>query len=413
MIRRGLQPGACPDSFVRSRRRAFMGPAVMTRQALHLIAAAARRKLLGHRQYDGTAREICEQVVHACFEPRARFFRASPGSYAEFWARDFGRCVPALLELGFEREVGDTYCYALSQYASAGHFALVITRAGHLFDFPAYASDGLAFFLHGLGKLGDGALVRRHRGFLEREVERFVDLVIDPGTGLVRRRTLFSEAQDYAIRDSSCYSNCLVYVLRQALDRLGLSNPLERYDYPTLVVQRFWDRDHFLDDQGGSSHPAGDAQVLPFWSGLFGRDTAARTRLGTVLRWMDAAGLNHPLPCRYGVSKSTGPRMHALHRINPWQRDTVWTCLGLHLLEVLRDFGHPRLPVELERYRTMVERVGCFPEILDGRTAELYDGPLVMSEDSMLWAASLWNLLAPRGVGTAGPGHHASEAQES
>jgi hypothetical protein len=398
MIRGGRGAAAVDDSASRASRRAFLDPAVMVRQGLRLVAVAVQRRLVGHRRYAGTAREICEQVVRACFDPRARFFRASRASYAEFWARDFGRCAPALLGLGFEREVGDTYSYALDRYARAGHFALVITRQERLFDFPAYAPDGLAFFLHGLAELADGAIVRRHRGLLEKEIDRFVALVIDPSTGLVRRRTHFSEAQDYAIRDSSCYSNCLLYVLRQSLHRLGLPNPLERYDYPALVVRRFWDRDHFLDDQGGSPRPAGDAQVLPFWSGLVGRDTSARVRLDAALRWMDAQGLNHPLPCRYGVSKTAGPRMHPLHWINPWQRDTVWTCLGLHLLEVLRDFAHPRFPLELERYRALVERLGCFPEILDAGNAKLYHGPLIMSEDSMLWAASLWSLLESSGT---------------
>lgn len=112
---------------------------------------------------------------------------------------------------------------------------------------------------------------------------------------------------------------------------------------------------------------------------------------------MDEQGLNRPLPSRYGVAGSAGRQMHLLHRLNPWQGDTVWTCLGLHLLEVLRDFEHPRFPAELDRYRAMVERLGCFPEVLDARSAELFEGPFYMSEDSMLWAANLWSLLVPGG----------------
>jgi hypothetical protein len=355
-----------------------------------------RRKILGHRRYQGSAAEICEQIVRGCFDPVQGFFMTSTTSYPEFWARDFGRCVPALLSLGFEREVDDTYHHALERYAEAGHFALTITPGGRLFDFPAYAPDGFAFFLHGLEKLGDRALVERHRSLLERETERFVALVLDPATGLVRRGGRFSEAQDYAVRDSSCYSNCLCHLLQRSLDGLGLPNPLERYDYRALVIGRFWAGDHFLDDQSRREYPSGDAQVLPFWSGILERDEPGRARLDTVLRWMDDQGLNRPLPCRYGVSGSAGPRMTALHWLNPWQGDTVWTCLGMHLLEVLRAFEHPRFPVELERYRALVEREGCFPEVLDGERGEPYRGSLYMSEDSMLWAANLWSLLTPR-----------------
>jgi hypothetical protein len=104
--------------------------------------------------------------------------------------------------------------------------------------------------------------------------------------------------------------------------------------------------------------------------------------------------------------------MHALHRINPWQHDAAWTCLGLHLLEVLRDFDHPRLGPELRRYREMVERLGCFPEVLDPHSAELFEGPLLASEDSMLWAANLWSLLDRTGrtSNATGPRRTCAEA---
>jgi hypothetical protein len=369
----------------------------MVSEGWRLVRAGIRRKWFGHQRYQGSAAEICEQVVRRCFDSERRFFRTSVTSYPEFWARDFGRCVPALLSLGFEREVGDTFRYALGRYAEAGHFALVITPGGRLFDFPAYAPDGFAFLIFGLEKLGDRSLVEQHRALLEREAERFVDLVLDERTGMVRRGQHFSEAQDYSVRDSSCYSNCACFLLSRSLRALGLANPLERYDYRALVEEHFWAGDHFLDDRSGGQHPSGDAQLLPFWAGLIDPNQPGRARLDNVLWWMDAQGLNRPLPSRYGVSTGEGRTLHLLHRLNPWQGDTVWTCLGLHLLEVLRDFGHPSFPGELERYRALVERLGCFPEVLDAGTADLYEGPFYMSEDSMLWAANLWSLLTSPG----------------
>jgi hypothetical protein len=318
----------------------------------------------------------------------------SVSSYPEFGARDFGRCVPALLALGFEREVGETFRYALEHYERARRFALVVTPGRRLFDFPAYAPDGFAFFVFGLERLGDRSLVARFRSLLERETERFAAIVLEQRTGLVRRDICYSEAQDYAIRDSSCYSNSICFLLQRSLDALGLANPLASSDYRGLVPDQFWDGDHFLDDQTRPPYPSGDAQVLPFWTGLSGRGPEARERLDRVLRWMDLQGLNSPLPCRYGTSNHPGRRMHALHLVHPWQHDNVWTCLGLQFLEVLRDFEHPRYGSELEGYRTLVERVRCFPEVLDGRTGELWAGPLGLSEDSMLWAANLWAMLA-------------------
>jgi len=371
-----------------------------------IVRVGLRRKRTGPERYQGSAEDICEQIVRRCFEPRRRFFRTSLWSYPELWARDFGRCVPALVGLGFEREVAETYRYALACYEREGAFALVITPDGRLFDFPAgYAPDGFAFFLHGLASLRDGALVDRHRAFLEREAARFATIVTDPETGLVRRGVLFSEAQDNAIRDSSCYSNAACLLARDALAALGLQNPLARFDYAALL-ERFWEGDHYVDDLRRPPFASGDAQLLPLWCGALGKGPAARARLDAVLAYMDAQGLNSPLPSRYGTGPAPGRRMHLVHRINPWQVSAVWTCLGIHLLELLRDLRHPRFTVELARYRALVERERCFPEVLD-ETGALFRGPVLLSEDSMLWAANVWHLLRA-GRGAARPDATAS-----
>lgn len=178
----------------------------------------------------------------------------------------------------------------------------------------------------------------------------------------MRKKILFSEAQDYAIRDSSCYSNAVCHLLLRQLDVLGLPNPLAYIDYPTLILERFWQENHFLDDLSGATYPSGDAQIMPFWCGVFDQNPAARSKLDKVIHWMD---YYHPFPCRYGIAADPNRRMLILHRLNPWQKDAIWTCLGMQFLEVLADFGHPRFSPELDAYKNLVEKLGFFPEILD------------------------------------------------
>ncbi|MBN1960234.1 MAG: hypothetical protein JW841_04750 [Deltaproteobacteria bacterium] len=160
-----------------------------------------------------------------------------------------------------------------------------------------------------------------------------------------------------------------------------------------VQLEHFWQQDHFVDDLSQPIWPSGDAQILPFWCGAFDHNIASRQRWDTVLYWLDEQGLNTPLPCCYGVLGQYNRRMHLLNWLNPWQQNTVWTCLGLHFLEVLRDFSHPRFIIELERYRLLVEQLGCFPEVLNPKNSQLYEGALILSEDSMLWAANLWSML--------------------
>ena len=368
---------------------------LLVTEGARIVASGLARRVLGHRRYEGDAAQICEQIIATLFDPHRRFYRTSLTTYPEFWARDFGRAAPALLALGRESEVGDTFRYALARYEREGRFALVITPRNHLFDFPVpcYAPDGFAFFLRGLAALRDDGLVRRHRGFLERESRRFHETVVDPATGLVRRGVHFSEAQDYAVRDSSCYSNVMCYVVQRALDSLGLPNPLARYDYRRLIVEGYLFDDLFLDDARRSDHVSGDAAILPFWSGLLGHGDAARTLFERVLVRMDAAGLNRPYPSRYGASRARRGDALRIERLNPWQRDAVWPCLGLQLVEALCDYGMRRSAVELDALRRLVERHRCFPEVVDTRTEGLYRSAVYTAEDSMIWAANLLALL--------------------
>jgi len=293
--------------------------------------------------------------------------------------------------------VGATYRFAFGHYERIGRFAVTLTPSGRPFDFPwgCYAPDGFALFAHGLAALEDGELVRRHRGWLERETRRFLEIVIDPKTGFVRRGVHFSEARDYSRRDSSCYSNVMCHVLSLALDRLGLPNPLSRYDYATLIPDAFLRAGRFLDDARGPGTLSGDANILPFWSGLLGHGEDARALFERIVAQMDADGFNTPLPSRYGVSDaSPGDGAILLDRLNPWQRDAVWPCLGLHLAEALRDYGlRSRLSEALAAFRRLVELHRCFPEVVDARSGDLFRSSVYCSEDSMIWAANLLRLL--------------------
>lgn len=364
-------------------------------EGARIVGAGMKRKLFGARRYRGSAKDICEQICRGCFDEARGCYQTSLTSYTQFWARDFGRCAPALLDLGFEGQVGRTYAYALSVYERFGRFALVITPSGELFEFPlrSYAPDGFAFFLMGLAHLGDTSLVKKHRGLLEREIARFYDTVVDPGTGLVRSGAHFSEAQDYVVRSSSCYSNVMCFVAQRSIDALGLSNPLSGFDYPALIRERYFAGEHFYDDEKRRDYVSGDASILPFWSGLFGWDEDAAGIFARVLRTLDAEGIGSPLPARYGNTARKNRDMIFIERFNRWQRDAVWTCLGIHLLETLERLDPDRFAFELRRYEELVEEMGCFPEVLDAQTKALFSGPFYKAEDSMLWAANLWRML--------------------
>jgi len=120
----------------------------------------------------------------------------------------------ALLALGFEQEVGDTYRYALGRYVAA-----VTSRwslpAGQLFDFPAYAPTALRSSSTVSPSSVTGRSSRdtgRSSSTRSSALPRWSSILEAAWSSGV----LFSEAQDYAIRDSSCYSNCACHCCNEA-----------------------------------------------------------------------------------------------------------------------------------------------------------------------------------------------------
>ena len=358
-----------------------------------IVGSGLFRKAFGHHTYNGDAEAICTQIVQRLYDGKRGYFRTSRTTYPDFWARDFGRSVPSLIALGYREEVLSSYRYALDIYQKQNRFALVITPRGSLFDFPYYAPDGFAFFLRGLTFLDAPDLIARYQGFLERAFRHFVAKVVDRKTGLVRRDRHYSEAQDFTKRTSSCYSNAMCRIVQQAADALGLANPLARYDYTALIMEHFWAGDHFWDDMDKRPYVSGDACITPFLAGVVD-DPQARFEI--VLERMDREQLTRPYVARYGNTPKKNRPMIRIERFNKWQRDTVWTCLGLQLLDLLKQYDMNRYLLELGKLEQLVATLKCFPEVLFPDPCALYKGPFYMSEDSMLWAADLLRMLKER-----------------
>ena len=370
---------------------------------LNLVCVSARIFATGQirrirpRQYHGSPEAICRQIVEACYDSKKKYFRTSAQTYPELWSRDFGRCVPALIHTGYRDEVVNSYLFAFRAYQRAGRYELTVLPSGSLYNFPfgSYSPDGFAFFLYGLCALNEPGLVADNKHFLNREAARFFRTVVAPRNGTVKENIHFSEAQDYLRRSSSCYSTCCCFIVQQALNKLGLDNPLASYNYSEILKHRYFNPEghFFYDDMHRRNYISGDANILPFWSGMVSKPGFAD--IMNVLEKMDESELNSPYPSRYRNGTEKLPSLR-LDRVNPWQTDSVWTCLGLHLLEMLYIYHRERFQSELNKICELVSRLRCFPEVIHHRTKNLYQYPLYVSETSMLWAANLLNLLQER-----------------
>ncbi len=311
------------------------------------------------------------------------------GHFCEFYARDFGWCTESLLLLGYRKEVISTLDYALSAFQRHGKVEQSINPAGRPFTFPGgkYSPDALAFIARSLRLTADRKLIVKYRDFLNSEVKRYFELVIDRKTGLVRKDRSFSSMKDYSIRQSSCYDNVMTAMLSFDLDALGLPNPFKRWDYHRLIIKHFWTGKYFLDDLSGSKAVCGDANVLPFWSGVVTDKSTLKKAAASMMR----EGLDKPFPLKYTHRRFSGQKMIGKEIFaGNYERDAIWPHVGLMYIKVVALLDKGLARHYLSQYEKQVLLHKNFLEVYD-RDAKPFKNFFFHADEGMLWVANfLW-----------------------
>ena len=390
-------------------RLSLLHPAVVA-MGLHVARVRVRRALLGHRRYPGDAAAIVRAGLEACWN--GRYLTASPGTYRQFWARDTAFAAPSLVRLGgpWPERLVSTLSWALDVWTKRGTH--VTTTISPVLRWPVdifdYGVDSLPLLLHALRAAsespdravagGASALAHQHAGWIAQEVEQYVDQVVDPATGLVRADRVFSAHRDTFRNGSTAYANTMVALLGRTLVETGWGPDLlsdhfradETIDWSALLRRHFWLGDRFRD-RLGADETSGEANVVPFWSGIVVDRSMQAAALDTLRR----EGYASPYPLRFDVThRSDG--LYGAFRLwsADYQTTTSWTSLGSIYLALLREIDPRAAEVDLDRMRALIERDRTFWEVLDGAGRPWRSkSRLSVSDVSMLWGAILLELL--------------------
>jgi len=351
-------------------------------QGTRIFLQSLKNKIKPHR-YFGTAEDICKLTVDDCWN--GRFFQTSTNNFPQFWTRDFAWCTQSLLKLGHEEKVHHTLRYAINNFKHHNKITTTITPGGKPFDFPTAAVDSLPWFIHSIRV--SKFPYYDNRGFLNLQIQHFFKEFIDPNTGLVKVDLHVSSMKDFAVRKSSCYDNCMVGMLAADIVELKLVNPFEKYDYPALLKEHFWNGTFFFDDLTKKMYAAGDANIFPFITGLI----ADRALLASALHSIDGAQLAEPFPLKY-----TSTRHHVTFAwqevlMRNYEGTTIWTHMGPLYIKLLQHVDKDKAALYKERYKQTIEKYGNYLEVFnpDGTP---YKTPFYTCDQGMLWAANYLTL---------------------
>lgn len=354
---------------------------IIVSEGVRMFKRNLRIRKKGFPQYKGNAEQVCKQIVDKCWN--GKYFETSyNGNYPEFYCRDFGMATRALLKLGHKGKVRKTLEYALSTFKKHNRITTTINPKGKPFNFPTYGPDSLAFLLHSIFLLGDKNLVERYKIFLNEQVKIFFNKVVDKN-GLPKKKH-FSSMKDYSLRKASCYNLCMCYVVQKYSRKLGLVNPLKKFDYEKLLMKYYWTGEYFLDDLSGKTYISGDANTLPLWTGLV-KDKKIMKKVVSAIR---KHKLDEPFPLRYTKRDNTEVDMHWLEIFaKDWERHVLWLHLGYLYIEAVAKVDKKLSKQYIQRYEEHIERFKNHLEVFepDGKP---YNSRFFYSSDSMLWAAN-------------------------
>ena len=353
-------------------------------EALRIFKRSLYVKKHGVKKYNGSADAICKQIVKDCWNER--YFQVSTGHFCEFYIRDFGICIDSLLRLGYKKEIKQTLAYAMEIY-SKQRLKTTITPRGKAVDIFMYSPDSLAFLIRSLRVAGAKDLILKYRDFLIKEIDKFHKLVVDKKTGLVREDRYFGGMKDEAKRRSSCYDNIMAAMLNNELNKLKLYNPLKKYNFKKNIKHMFWNGKYFIDDLRGSKEiVTGDANVFPFWTGVF----TDKKMLKKAVEAMQSNKLDKPFPLKYS-SKDSGEMIFIEKFVPNYERNMCWMHMGSLYVQLVKQINKKKAHEYKLKYKKIIEKHHNFLELFnpDGTP---FESKFYYADEGMLWAGNYLRL---------------------
>ena len=364
-----------------------MKPIIIS-EGLRMFTRNIRVKFSGIEKYNGNDEEICKKIVEDAYNKEKKHYQVSVQNYPEFYSRDFGWIIQSLINLGHKKRVVDTLKYALKIYENNDGITVAISPSEKPFDFPdIYSPDSVTYLFRSLRIAESKPLILKYKDFLNQEIKRFEDTVIDKTKGIVVMKN-FSGMRDYAIRESSCYDMIMACMLDQEIDKINvlmkkevLRNHLKKYSLKNNLIKYYWTGSYFKDALH-DNELSGHCNVYPYWLEII----TDKKMLESSIKEIEKRRLHEPFPLKYGNIE----KKFLWHEffVKGWEKESVWGMLGMAYIDIVSRIDKKKALSYLEQYKKKVLENNGFIEVYDHKGI-YYRSAFYTTDSSMSWAANL------------------------
>lgn len=232
-------------------------------------------------------------------------------------------------------------------------------------------------------------LLREYRPTIEKELARYLALVIDPATGLANKKVALSGARDNVRRESGFYDNIIAYATAKDAAALGLKLPCPAMyqlsksscdfeQWKKNITRAFWREQNgkgglFIEDLSTKSLEENTFTGEEFLALQIGfldvHDKADRETIFKMVEYVKDHGLDLPFPLLYAAIDDRGKASNFLVGLTSYAGHSIWSHLGQAYLQslILISPEHPELLLDIEaqlrHYKKNIEKYGGYPEL--------------------------------------------------
>lgn len=219
---------------------------------------------------------------------------------------------------------------------------------------------------------------------LQRHYYTFMDDVIDPQTGLVKKNILLSGTKDIAMRQSAFYDNVMVWKTTQLAQKLGIIPEDQQYvdALKQTILDTYWQPEMgcFLEDQSDEAvaqqYYSSDWLIVLMTGFLDPYNPKELPYFEGCVNYIQANGIDHPFGLKY-QQQMRNWRLYRLVRIGApeYGSTAIWSNWGMEyakllgmMYQVTGDRKYlDKAQQEMSWYTDKIIEYGCYPEVYDER----------------------------------------------